>query len=168
MLCMTEISIKIPENRLSKDEYGKLPDYEKEHYVKNVIKKTIEVNYPNGVTAKQIREGLDIDNRTVDKHLTTMIHTGEIYYVLYDRTTVYLPNTRALHAVLEETFRIDDRTEFRIYQLRNRVGDFVYIQEKKKEGYTEDVSSGIQVPLEKFPEFVDHLKKSLVEMMKRK
>ena len=97
-----------------------------------------------------------------------MLHTGEIYDVQYDNTAVYLPNTRALHPVLEDKFQIDPNTEFHIYQLRNRLGDFIYIQERKKRGVTEDIGSGIQVPLEKFPEFVDHLKRSLVEMMKRR
>ncbi len=165
---MPEITVQIPEKRLGKREYAKLPDYEKGHYVKNIIKKTVEVNYPNGVTARQIRQSLEIDARTVDKHLTSMIHTGEIYNVKYDRTMVYLPNTRAMHPVLEETFTIDDKTKLHIYQLRNRLGDFIYIQERKKIGHTEEIESGIQVPLEKFPDFVEHMKKSLVEMMKRR
>ena len=165
---MAEIVVQTPENRLSKGEYVKLPDYEKEHYVKNIIKKTVEINYPNGVTAKQVRQALEIDARTVDKHLTSMLHTGEIYNVKYDRTVVYLPNTRAMHPVLEETFIIDDKTEFNIYQLRNRLGDFIYIQERIKNGHAEEIDSGIQIPLEKFPDFVEHMKKSLVEMMKRR
>lgn len=165
---MAEVTIQIPKDRLSKEEYTKLPDYEKEHYIKNIIKRTVELNYPNGVTARQIRQYLGLDPRTVDKYLTAMLHTGEIYEVRYDNTSVYLPNTRALHPVLEDIFAVDENSEFHIYQLRNRIGDFIYIQERKKKGFTEDVDSGIQIPLDKFPEFVEHLRRSLVEMMKRK
>jgi hypothetical protein len=143
---MTTVGIQMPEDRLGKDEYVKLPDYEKEHYLKNLIKRIVEVNYPNGVTAKQIREALEIDPRILDKHLTSMEHTGEIYTFKYDRTTVYFP----------------------LYQLRNRLGDFVYIQEMKKKGYTEEVDKGIQIPVDKFPEFVEYLKECLSEMLRRK
>jgi hypothetical protein len=120
------------------------------------------------VTAKQIREALEIDPRILDKHLTSMEHTGEIYTFKYDRTTVYFPNTRALHAVLERKLEVDADTEFHLYQLRNRLGDFVYIQEMKKKGYTEEVDKGIQIPVDKFPEFVEYLKECLSEMLRRK
>ncbi|HEV2119430.1 MAG TPA: hypothetical protein VGS11_04920 [Candidatus Bathyarchaeia archaeon] len=164
---MSEVSIQLPKDRLTKDEYTKLPDYEKEHYVKNLIKQTIELNYPNGVTAKMIEKALAIDARIIDKHITGMSRTGEVYSVQFDKTTVYLPNTRALHAVLEQTFKVDDKTEFRIFQLRNRLGDFIYIQERKKRGYTEDIDKAIQVPLGKYAEFVEYQRKALTEMLKR-
>lgn len=164
---MSEFSIQLPQERLSKQEYTKLPDYEKEHYVKNLIKKTIELNYPNGVTAKMIEKALEIDARIIDKHITAMCRTGEIYTIQFDKTTVYLPNTRALHAVLEQTFKVDDKTEFHIFQLRNRLGDFIYIQERKKRGYTEDIDKAIQIPLEKYAEFVEYQRKALTEMIRR-
>lgn len=164
---LPNITIQVPKDRLSKAEYVTLPDYEKEHYVKNLIKSAIELNYPNGVTAKQLRDALDIDARAVDKHLTSMTRTGEIYTVQYDRTTVYLPNTRALHAVLEQTFKINENEEFHLYQLRNRLGDFIYIQERKKRGHVEDIGSGIQLPVGKFSDFLSYLKKAEIEMMKR-
>lgn len=164
---MSELGIQLPKDRLTKEEYTKLPDYEKEHYVKNLIKQTVELNYPNGVTAKMIEKALGIDARIIDKHITGMSRTGEVYSVQFDKTTVYLPNTRALHAVLDQTFKVDDKTEFRIFQLRNRLGDFIYIQERKKRGYTEDIDKAIQIPLEKYAEFVEYQKQALTEMMKR-
>ncbi|QQG48547.1 MAG: hypothetical protein HY247_07340 [archaeon] len=165
---MTAVGIQVPEDRLSKEEYVKLPDYEKEHYLKNLIKRTVEANYPNGITTKQIKNALEIDPRILDKHLSIMVKTGEIYTFNYDRTTVYFPNTRALHAVLERKLEIDADTEFMTYQLRNRLGDFVYVQRKKRKGYTEDVDTGIMIPADKFPDFVEYLKDCLNEMLKRK
>ena len=150
---------------LSKDQYLKLPTNEREHYLRNIIKKTIEVN-PNGVTQGELSRELGLDIRTVDKYLTMLLHTNMIYLEPYDDTKVYLPNGRAMRPVFEEKLELDGKN-YEIFQLRNRRGEFVLIQEKSTGEIRDDVMAGILIPLQKYPDFVEYLKKSMTEMMKR-
>jgi len=151
---------------LSDDDFAKLPPHEREHYLKTIIRKTVNLN-PNGVTAKQLSKNLGIDPRILDKHLSVMLHTGDIYTVNFDDTTVYLPNGRALHPVLEGEFENDKDTVIMVFQLRNRLGDFVYLQEKKKSDYREDTNMGVMIPIDRFADFVEYLKNARTEMMRR-
>lgn len=151
---------------LSEEDFGKLPPHEREHYIKTVIRKTINLN-PNGITASQLSKTLKVDPRTADKHLSVMLHTGDIYAVKFDTTNVYLPNGRALHAILEKEFPNDKDTVIQIFQLRNRLGEFVYLQEKKSADYREDTNMGIMIPLERFSDFVEYLREARTEMMRR-
>ena len=150
---------------LSKEDFLKLPVHEREDYVKETIRKTINQNL-NGVTSKQLIKLLGFDARAVDKHLSVMLHTNEIYTVQYDQTKVYLPNGRAMHSIIEESFDLGGGKTLGIYQLRNRLGEFVYMQEKEETDHRIDTGGGILIPLEKYPEFVDYQKKSLTALLR--
>jgi hypothetical protein len=157
--------INRPEVVLSNEERQRLPPYEKEHYIKQVIRETVHLN-PNGVTANQIAKAFTIDPRIVDKHLSVMVHTNEIYTQSFDETVVYFPNTRALHPISHDTFPLADDLEVQSFKLHNRLGDFVFIQAKKKNEFRVDVNSGMLIPMDKFPDFVQYLKTQLSEMIK--
>ena len=155
---------KIPE-MLSKDEIQRLPTYEREFYIKDTIRRTLQLN-PQGVTIGDLVKRLGFEPRTVDKYLSIMKHTNEIYVDNYGNTVVYFPNTRMMHAISEETLPISGDMMIKTFRLRNNLGDFVFIQSREKEEYREDVNSGLLIPLEKFPEFVEYLKKMQTEMLK--
>jgi len=152
---------------LPEGDLGKLPPHEREHYIKTTLRKTIALN-PNGVTASQLGKNLGFDPRTVDKHLSVMVHTGDIYTVQYDQTTVYLPNGRSIHPILQKEFDVDKDKVIQIFQLRNRLGEFVYFQEKLKSDYREDTNMGFLIPIEKFADFMDYLRSVQTEMMRRR
>ena len=152
---------------LPEGDWNKLPPHEREHYIKTMLKKTIGMN-SNGVTASQLSKNLKFDPRTVDKHLSVMLHTGDIYTVQYDQTTVYLPNGRPLHPILEKEFTVDKDKVIQVFQLRNRLGEFVYLQEKLNSDYREDTNMGILIPLDRFADFMDYLRGIQTEMMRRR
>jgi len=155
---------KVPEV-LSKDEIQRLPTYEREFYIKETIRRTLQLN-PQGVTIGDLVKGLGFESRTVDKYLSIMKHTNEIYLDNYGNTSVYFPNTRMMHAISEETLSISGDLLIKAFRLRNNLGDFVFIQSRQKDEYREDVNSGLLIPVEKFPEFVEYLRKMQTEMLK--
>lgn len=146
--------IKIPEV-LSKSDYLKLPPHERERYVREILRQTVN-NNQYGVTVPLLSRSLPFDPRTIEKHLSVLTYTNEIYTVNVGPTTLYLPNSRVMHPVLEKMLKINSR-EYGVYVLKNRFGDFVFIQEKKKTEFIEEVGGGILIPLSDFGKFVDYL-----------
>jgi hypothetical protein len=156
--------VKVPE-MLSKEEIQRLPTYEREYYIKETIRKALQLN-PQGVTAGDITKNLGFEPRTVDKYLTVMRHTNEIYVDNYGNTIVFFPNTRMMHAISEETLPLTEDLVIKTFRLRNNLGEFVFVQSRQKDEYREDVNSGLLIPLDRFPDFVEYLKKMQTEMMK--
>jgi hypothetical protein len=148
---MTMLEIQIPEV-LPKSEYLKLPPNERELYVREILRQTVRKNV-EGVTASTLAQKLPFDSRTIEKHLSVLTCTNEIYSVKIGNTQLYLPNSIPMHHVKKQSFEIKDR-EYVAYALRNRMGEFVFIQEKKKTEFTEEVGGGILIPLADFKQFV--------------
>lgn len=150
-----ESEVKIPQ-MLERSQFIRLPTQEREQYLREVLRKTIKLN-PNGITIGKITDHLRIDSRTVSKHLAIMEYTNEIYSEKIGNTSVYFPNTRLMHPAAEHAFDLDT-TELQAYIIRNaRIGDSVFIQEKRKGEYNDDIGSGIMIPIDKFKDFVGFL-----------
>lgn len=113
-----------------------------------------------GVTVGSITKHLPFDSRTVEKHLSILTYTNEVYGMKVGPTTLYLPNSKALHSVMEETLSLNGK-DYSVHLLENRMGKFIFIQEKKTRRYAQDVSGGILIPFEGFARFVEHLKQTL-------
>jgi len=148
--------MRIPEV-LSREEYLKLPPQERERYVREILRQTVNMNR-YGVTVPHLSKNLPFDSRTIEKHLSIMRYTNEIYTVKIGPTVLYLPNSRALHPAIEiqKTLEANGR-EYAVSVLQNRLGEFVFIQEKKKTEFTKEVGGGILVPLSHFNRFVEYL-----------
>lgn len=152
---------------LPKEEYLTLPPYERDLYVRQIVRKTLGMN-PHGVSIGMLTNSLPFDFRTIEKHLSILIHTNEIYSVRIGPTILYLPNSRAVRPAIEETLRTDGR-EYGFYLLQNRLGEFVFIQEKRKtesgreefggEPITEEAKGGVLIPIESYNDFVKHMNK---------
>lgn len=152
-----ETKIKTPQ-MLERDQFVRLPTHEREQYIRETLRKTLKMN-PHGLTISMINKYLGIDTRTITKHLSIMEYTNEIYSEKFGRTSVYFPNTRLMHPASEQAFDLDD-IEFQVYQIRNnRVGDSIFIQERKKGEYMDDIGSGIMIPINKFKDFTTYLNK---------
>ena len=150
-----ESEVKIPQ-MLERSQFIRLPNQEREQYLREVLRKTIKMN-SNGITIGKIIENLHLDSRTVSKHLAIMEYTNEIYSEKIGNASIYYPNTRLMHPAAEKAFEMGS-TELQAYIIRNtRIGDSVFIQEKKKGEFKDDIGSGIMIPLDKFKDFVGFL-----------
>lgn len=150
------LRIEVPEV-LPKSEYLKLPPSERELYVREILRQTIRKNI-HGVTVGLLAKQLPFDSRTIEKHLSVLMYTNEIYAVKVGNTQLYLPNSIPMHPAKKQSFETENR-EYVAYVLQNRLGEFVFIQEKKKTEFTEEVGGGILIPLDDFKGFVKFLKK---------
>jgi hypothetical protein len=157
---MTE-QIKSPDI-LPKEDYLRLPPEERELYIREILRQTLNMNQ-YGVTVGGITRQLPFDSRTVEKHLSILVYTNEIYGVKVGPTTLYLPNNKAMHSLLEETLSLDGK-DYSVHMLQNRLGEFVFIQEMETRRYAQDVSGGILVPLSGFPKFVECLKQVITRI----
>ena len=146
--------LKIP-NILRREEQRKLPPQERELYTREILRQTLDMN-DHGATISELSKKLFFDPRTLEKHLSILTYTNEIYSVKIGPTNLYLSNSRAMHPVTEKSFTIRDRT-YDLFELQNRLGHFILIQEKKIGNHRRDVEGGILIPFDIFPEFVDHL-----------
>lgn len=148
------LNIQTPEV-LPKNEYIKLPPSERELYVREILRQTVRKNL-EGVTASMLAERLPFDSRTIEKHLSILTCTNEIYSVKIGNTQLYLPNSIPMHHTKKQTFEVKDH-EYTAYALQNRMGEFVFIQEKKKTEFSEESGGGILIPLADFGKFVDFI-----------
>lgn len=140
---------------LPRQEYLKLPPSERELYVREILRQTVRCN-EEGVTVTRLANKLPFDARTIEKHLSILVHTNEIYSVKIGNTQLFLPNSIPLHPAKKNSFETKDR-EYIAYMLQNKLGEFVFIQERKKKEFTNEVGGGILVPLNDFSKFVEFL-----------
>jgi hypothetical protein len=148
------VEIQVPEV-LPKNEYLKLPPSERELYVREILRQTVRKNV-DGVTASMLAQQLPFDSRTIEKHLSVLTCTNEIYSVKIGNTPLYLPNSIPMHHAKKKAFAIKNR-EYLAYILQNRMGEFVFIQEKKKTEFAEEIGGGILIPLADFEQFVNFI-----------
>jgi hypothetical protein len=146
--------IKIP-SVVDKEQYLRLPTQEKERYARETVKETVEMN-PYGVTVPMLSKHLPFDSRTISKHLSILTHTNDVYTMEIGSTILYLPNGRLAHAVQMPPLKIKDK-EYQASVLQNRLGQFLFIQEKKVQDYAQEVSGSLMIPLTAFDTFVKYL-----------
>ena len=150
-----ESKIKTPQ-MLDRAQFVRLPTHEREQYTREILRKALKMN-PNGLTVSKINQSLGIDTRTISKHLSVMEYTNEIYSEKFGRTAVYYPNAKLMHPASEQAFDLG-HIEFQVYTIKNsRIGDSIFIQERKKGEYTDDIGSGILIPITKFKDFTEYL-----------
>ena len=152
-------------NLLSTAEYQKMPSEEKETYIKEILRQTLSKN-TSGVTITQLKQQLPFDRRIIEKHLGIMEYTNEIYSFKLGLNKLYIPNHKAMHEATNYSERLDN-TEYQVYTLHNKLGDFAVVQQKDLKLNSQDITGGLQIPLEHFEKFVKYLGKSILDMEKR-
>jgi len=152
-------------NLLSQLEYQKMSSLEKETYIKEILRQTLAKN-PSGVTITQLKQQLPFDRRIIEKHLGVMEFTNEIYIVKLGLNKLYVPNHKAMHEATSYSEKLDN-IEYQVYTLRNKLGDFAVIQQKDLKRNDQDITGGLQIPLEHFEKFVKYLRNSISDMEKR-
>ncbi|HEX9429816.1 MAG TPA: hypothetical protein VF944_05510 [Candidatus Bathyarchaeia archaeon] len=149
------LDLQVPE-KLTKDQLLKLPTRLREQYIKHVVRETILRN-EDGVTLQDLSQRLPFEKQTIAKYLSILKYTNEVYVRAIGNSVLYLPNTRLMHPSFERSFPLTDK-ELRASLLKNRLGEFVFIQEHKKDPYAETTGGGILVPRSVFKDFVRFLR----------
>lgn len=152
-------------NLLSDLEFQKLSAQEKETYVKEVIRKTLDGN-PHGITVTQLKELLPFDRRIIEKHLGIMKFTNEIYTVAIGSNVLYIPNHKALHEATAVSKKLGNH-DYQVYTLQNRLGEFVVIQQRDARRDSQEITGGLQLPKKDFGEFISYLRKAKADMEER-
>ena len=149
--------LNLPSDILDEEKFKGMSAKDKKSYVRTILKKILELN-PNGVTISQIHNALPyISKANIWHHLETMVATREAYSLEFGKTTVYYPNGRMVHPLSEEDIKVGDKF-YAFFLVRNNFGDFIYIQEKKKDklGLSE-ICGGLIVPLKNCEDFIEIL-----------
>ena len=150
---------------LSQNEYQKMSPNEKEIHIKEILRQTLALN-SSGVTVTQLKQKLPFDRRIIEKHLDVMEFTNEIYSFKLGSNKLYIPNHKAMHEATSYSERLDD-IEYQVYTLHNKLGDFAVVQQKDLKMTSQDITGGLQIPLEHFEKFVKYLGNSISDMEKR-
>ena len=114
------------------EEIENLPPEAKEEYYRLVVSQVVRAN-PGGVTVTDICGLTGFDRRTVGQHLSFLVAVREAYKeVIAPRTAKYYPNGKLVHGFDESTVKVGE-TFFTFRRLLNQFGEFVYVQEKKRD-----------------------------------
>src|SRR2546428_170449 len=140
-------------------EIEHLPPDAKEEYYRLVVSQIVRAN-PAGLTVSDISGLTGFDRKTIGQHLDFLVAVREAYKeVIPPRTAKFYPNGKLVHAFGETSARIGNAV-FTFRRLVNQFGEFVYIQEKKRDKRNLlTVAGGILVPADGVEEFVDHLRR---------
>ena len=113
---------------LSETEYQKMSPQEKETYIKEVLKKTLQLN-SNGLTVTKMPDTLQYDRRIIKKRLVIMKVTNEVYTVTLGVEHFSMPNNKAIREATSQSKKFRD-DEYQVYTLKNRLGEFAVLQQK--------------------------------------
>ncbi len=143
----------------TESEFEGLTADQREIHQETVIKKILE-NANEGVTVPMIMKLIPYieGDKTVRKYLEKFVNTNYGYKKIIGKTHIYFANGRLLHQVLEENIPIGDKT-YSFFHIKNPNGDFISIEEKKRNELDAVViSGGIIVDMKDFSRFSEHIR----------
>lgn len=140
-------------------EIEHLPPDAKEEYYRLVISQIVRAN-PGGLTVSDVCAFTNFDRKTVGQHLDFLVAVREAYReVIPPRTAKFYPNGKLVHGFGETSTRLGNAV-FTFRRLVNQFGEFVYVQEKKRDARNLlTVAGGILVPADGIDDFVAHLRR---------
>lgn len=147
--------INIPQESLQKEAFKSLPAKEKEEYVRNILKKILELN-PEGITISQIKEATGLTYSTIWHHLEILNSTAQGNKISRGNLDVYYPNTNVNHLNDYDNGKV----KYSVSTMQNNEGTFVGIHEKRENragNYT--VCKGISIPVELIDKLANELGK---------
>lgn len=147
--------IKIPQV-LTMQQVLQLPAHEREQYIREIIRKTLKMN-PDGVSIPRLAKLLPFGERTISKHLTIMVYTNEAYSEKIATTLFYYPNGRLMRPASEKVFETEQANFQTFLVMNKRLGDSIFIQQRKVDDDRNDVGGGIMIPLNSFKSFAKFL-----------
>ncbi len=145
--------INIPTEILQKEAFKTLPAKEKEEYLRNLLKKILELN-PEGCTISQIKEATGHNYSTLWHHLEVLNHTAQAHKISHGNMDVY--HHIGQHSHLNEYRK--GKALYTISTVENSEGRFVYIHEKRENRLgNHTICKGITIPFE----LIDDLMRTL-------
>ncbi|MBI2656913.1 hypothetical protein HYX03_04180 [Candidatus Woesearchaeota archaeon] len=142
----------------SEKEFEGLTQYQQEKHREYVVRQILD-NSKEGITVPTIKRLVPYlgNEKTIRTYLEKYVNTNLGYSKAFGRVTVYYPNGRLLHEILEENVPIGKKVYSFIY-MKNPEGEFIAIQEKKRNELNAlTLSGGIIINKEAFSSFVEHI-----------
>ncbi len=160
-------NIKKPELE-NHEEFIKKSPQERERYTESKIKEIIQLNTQIGINMKQIEENTYFHRNTISKHVKNTISKGEIYqYPPNSRNGLLFSNGNLLDPIFKDKIVLQNKF-FDIYVISNRLGKFLYIQEKKEDIYHEiETKGGIIIPIDEIFSFKENFD-TIIKKIKNK
>ena len=147
--------INLPKEILQKEAFKTLPAKEKEEYLRNLLKKILELN-PDGVTISQIREATGLTYSTIWHHLEILSCTAQAHKISRGNTDVYHPHGTSNHLNDHDKGKV----KYSISTVENERGKFICIQEKRENRVgNHTVHRGIDIPFELIDEVIETISK---------
>ena len=132
-----------------------MPPSERKIYIRNILRKILCLN-SNGLTIREIAENTSFDSRTIQKHLSILKRTNEVYTKKIGPTALYYSNCEHVSELLNEPYKTNE-SMFLIKELENSEGHYISIQEKNDK----EINRGILIPYNDFDNFIKYLDKIL-------
>ena len=142
----------------SEKEFEGLTQSQQEKHREHIIRQILN-NSKEGITVPTIKRLVPYlgNEKTIRTYLEKYVNTNLGYGKAFGRVTVYYPNGRLLHEILEENVPIGKKV-YSFIHMKNPEGEFIYIQEKKRNELNAlTVSGGIIINKEAFNSFVEHI-----------
>ena len=142
----------------SSKEYEGLSNDQREKHREHVLR-NILLNAKEGVTVPEIVEIIPHlgTKKTIQRYFDKLVNINFGYTKAIGNSIVYFPNGRLLHQVLEENVPIGKKV-YSFIHMKNPDGEFIAIQEKKKNELEALVlSGGIIIDKDSFPLFLEHV-----------
>ena len=160
---MAFLGVKLPSDMLDEERFKALPSGDKQTYIESLLNKILRLN-TNGITVSQIIGSICYFNKsTIWMHLENLVSTREAYKLEMGKTNVYYPNGKMVHPLLRDDIEIDGKT-FLFFSVKNNFGDFIYLQERKKDRLgVASTCGGLIIPLKSAEEFLSQFKKAIKE-----
>ncbi len=130
--------------------------------IRIAIKKILN-QHPEGLTIPDIVEMTGLSTPTVRKHVEFLTAVRESYQKNYGaRIAIYFPNGKLVHPYSDSIRKIGDSL-YSFQRVENTWGEFIYIQERKKDPYTNKTKTvgGIMVEKENLEKFIAELREEL-------
>ena len=149
------MTINLPKESLQKEAFKTLPAKEKEEYLKNLLKKILELN-PEGITISQITEATGLTYSTIWHHLEVLSCTAQCHKISRGNLDIYHPTGKSTH--LNDYAK--GKVLYAISIVEESEGKFVCVHEKRENRLgNQTVCRGINIPIELIDNFVRDISK---------
>jgi len=168
MHSIQKMDIDIPELE-SIEDYKKKSPQQRERYSDMKIKEIIQLNTNKGVTISQIEKHTYFHRNTISKHIKSLTYKGEIYqYPAGMPNGLLFSNGNLLDPIFKENITLPDKI-FSLYAIKNRMGKFLYIQEKKENLYGQlETKGGLIIPIDEAKNFFNQINDILEKLVKKR
>lgn len=148
--------INIPKELLQKETFKTLPAKEKEEYIRNLLKKILELN-PDGVTISQIKEATGLNYSTIWHHLEVLSYTAEAHKISHGNVDVYHHIGKVNH--LNDHYHGNVLYTFSRVEKDKEKFISIHVKRQTKAG-SHTVCGGLCIPFELVDNLIDVLAKT--------